>query len=208
MKKKNILVVLFAIVIVIIMLLALTHVINEQIGMCIGLFLASIFSLLVSRIAYKHDIKLIGVVMVLFMALGIVLFGINVYSILSLENDEPKSEFQLNVLENESGKKKLFERDNKVIYTYNLEKIDVVFKDKTYSLKDAFEVERINLDKILEMAIPNENTDGYKIYYDGGIDNSTKDKYSVILCEGDTDVIFAPYTYKYDSKICDFNGAD
>lgn len=205
MKKRNILVVLFAIVIIVIMLLALTNIINEQVGMCVGLFLASIFSLIVSRIAYKNDIKLIAVVMILFMILGIVLFGLNVYSVLTLEDEDRTYDFQVVVQENDSGREELFETSSNKFYTYNLGKVEIVFKDKTYSLKDAFEVERITLDKILELAIPDKDTDGYKIYYDGGQDIINNSKYSIITCDGTNKVIFAPYNYKYDQKICDFS---
>lgn len=207
MKKKNILVILFAIVIVIIMLLALTNIINEQVGMCVGLFLASIFSLIVSRIAYKNDIKLIAVVMILFMILGIVLFGMNVYSVLTLEDEDKTYDFQVVVQVDDSGRKELFETSNNKFYTYNLGKVEVEFKDKTYSLKDAFEVERVTLDKILELAIPDKDTSGYKIYYDGGQDGVKTSEYAVVTCDGTTNVIFAPYNYKYDKKICDFSDA-
>lgn len=187
------------------MVLSLLNVIDEQIGMCVSLGLVAIFNLIVAIAAFKRDIRLVGVLMIVFMLVGLGLFGVNLYTMVNEEKEE-KSKFQISVKENESERTKIFEHGSYKYNTYKLEEVDIAFEDKTYLLKDAFEVERITLDEILKMAIPDDNTVGYKIYYDGG--SQGNDKYSVVVCEETKNVVFAPYSYKYDKSICDFSGED
>ncbi len=207
MKKKNILMILFAILIVVIMILALANVIDEKIGMCISIGLVTLFNLSVSIFAFKKDIKIIGVLMILFMLIGLTLLGINIYTIINPEKEPEEAKFRILIKEDRSDRKILIDANNRKYYTFNLETVDVEFKDKTYSLKEAFEVERVSLEDILDQAIPNNNTDGYKIYYDGG-QGYQNDKYSIVVCENSKNVVFAPYSYKYDPKICEFSDED
>ena len=90
-------------------------------------------------------------------------------------------------------------------YTYNLNKVEVIMREggKKYTLKNALEKKIITLDEILELAIPNDGTEGYKIYYDGGQKKYDNDEYSIIECQGEkTDIIFSTFDYKYNPGIC------
>lgn len=202
--KKNYLVVLFAIVIVLLILLSLTEVIDEKIGMCVSLFLVIIFTIIMSFIAFKNDVPVVAWFMILCMCIGVVLFGLNIYSLFNNNNDEDNYKFVVTVKENKSEKKLLFTNNGTNYYTYNLSDVNVTMLDenKTYSLKDSINNGYITLDEILNMAIQDKNTVGYKIYYDGGLDKYKDDEYSIIICESSKDVIFSNFTYKFQEDIC------
>lgn len=201
MKKKNLFVIAFAILTIVVMILALSKVIDETLGMCLALSMTVIFNFIVAFMAYKSDIKAVAILMTLFMVVGIVLLGMNIYGILS-KNVAEKAPFEIAVSENTSPKTSIFTYEQKEYFTYNLNEVEITLKNKEkYSLKDAIQGGHITLDEILSYAIANDDTKGYDIYYDGGTGKSLKDKYSVVVCDSN-DVIFAPYTYTYEEAIC------
>lgn len=205
MKKKSIFVIVFAILTIIVMALALTGVIDETLGMCIALTMTVIFNLIVAIMAYKSDIKVVTVIMTIFMIVGVVLLGINLYH--AMKNEESDTEkFQIKVKADNSPKMSVFSHNNHNYYTYNLSEVTVTMRDdeKSYALKDALQEGHVTLDEILSLAIPNDNTKGYKIYYDGG-DNTANTKYSIIVCENSKDIIFSTYSYEYAESICQTN---
>lgn len=201
--KKRYWVILFAIVIVAVMALALTNVIDETLGMCVSLALVIIFTFLVALGAYKSDVKIIVGVMVVFMILGVLLLGFNIYSLVEKSNND-EEKFYISVEQKESEKKNIFSYNERKYYTYNLENVRVNFisQEKSYPLEEAITKGYITLDKILSMAIPNDPKDDYQIYYDGGVDNYDNDEYSIILCSKSRDVIFAPYNFNNTKNIC------
>lgn len=195
--------VVFAGVIIILMFLSITNTINEEIGMCISLFLVIIFTLLIAGTAHKKDVKIVEVLMIVFMVVATVLFGLNIYNLVKKgSNDDHK--FQVTVKENKSEKTKLFTYKGVDYFTYNLSEVNVVLTedDKMYSLKEALEKTYVTLDEMLSLAIPNEGTAGYKIYYDGGESKYPDDKYSIVICGNKKEAIFTTYEYEYTDGIC------
>lgn len=199
--KKYYPVVIFGILIIAVMLCSMTGIIDDKIGMCVALGLIVILNIVVSIIAFKHEVKLVGFIMICCTLVGIGLLGINIYSSVRKEKDE--NDFYLTVKDDISPKKLLFVLDGVNYYTYNLNSVVVNGgKEKSiYSLEDALKKGYVTFDKILENTISNEGTNGYKIYYDGGSDGISDDEYSVTVCEN-SDVIFSTFNYVYDEEIC------
>ena len=201
MKKKRIIVIGFALLAVVILVLALTGIIEESWGVCLALAMTVIFTIIVAIMAYKSEIKILTVLMSIFMVIGLVLLGFNVYNIFQ-KSEMDREKFKFKVVEDDSPKMSVFSYNNHTYYTYHLNKIDVTTeKGNTYPLKEALEGGHITLEDILSLAIPNDGTSGYKIYYDGG-SLGKDDKYSIVVCENNNDIIFANYDYKYDASIC------
>ncbi len=197
MKKTSYLI-LFALLIIAIIALSLSNIIDETLGMCIALVLIVIFMFLVAITAYKHDVKIVLIIMVVLMTIGVILLGYNIYSILTKEEENILS---LTVKESTTDKTKIFSYKNSNYYTYNLSEVLVSKNDKTETLENALTKGLVTLEDILSLAIPSEDTVGYKIYYDGGSGEHASDAYSIVICES-SDIIFAPYTYNYSEKIC------
>lgn len=197
MKKTSYLI-LFALLIIAIIALSLSNVIDETLGMCIALVLIVIFMFLVAISAYKHDVKIVLVLMVVLMTIGVILLGYNIYSILTKEEENT---LYLTVKESTDVKTKMFSYKNSNYYTYNLSEIHVHKNDKTDTLENALNKGLVTLEDILSLAIPSEDTVGYKIYYDGGSGENASDAYSIVMCDN-KDIIFAPYTYNYSEGIC------
>lgn len=204
MKKNYALVIVFAVLIISLMTLSLTNVIDEEIGMCVSLALSVIFTIIVAITAYKKGVMLVLGLMIALMLSGIVLLGININSILNSKTDD-NMKFYVSLENNDSEKKQIFSFNGKDYYSYNTDKIKVnlLEENRVYSLEDALKEGHITLDEILKLAIQSEDTEGYKIYYDGGTDEYDKDQYSVVICQNEKDVIFAPYEYTYNSSICE-----
>ncbi len=191
----------FALIAVVVMILSVTGLIEETLGICIALSMTVIFTLIVAVMAYKLDIKILTVIMGIFMVIGLVLLGINLTALLK-NKPQPKDDFTVSVVEDESEKTHLFTNGGKNYYTYRLADIRFAIGNKgSIPLKEAIEGGHITLKKILDAAIPNEGTSGYKIYYDGGNGGSTE-KYSIVVCENTNHVIFANYEYDYEDGIC------
>lgn len=202
MKKKKVMVMGFALIAVVLMILAITGFIEESLGVTIAIGMTIIFTIIVGIMAYKSDVKILTWLMALFTLIGLVLLAVNVARLLR-EPKEKKSDFSVKTyVDNTLEKKELFSHKDKKYYTYKLSKVEVVKDGNTRSLKDSLEGNYVTLDDILSEMIPNENTKGYKIYYDGGSAGSN-DKFSVVVCEGSKDVVFAPYDYTYEASICD-----
>jgi len=203
MKKHNILIIIFAVVILTVMALALTNVIEETLGMCIALFLVIIFNLVVAIVAHKHEVKIVEWIMVLFMLVGAALLGINLYTLFDKEDSTYK--IQLIATPKESEKTKIFTFNKRDFYTYNLSDVEIMMieENKKYLLKEALEDKLTTLDEILKEAIPNEDTKGYEIYYDGGESDYEYDEYAIVICEKSKDVIFTNYDYVYSPSICE-----
>lgn len=199
--KKYYPVIVFAVLVLITMIFSVTGVINETIGVCISLGLVTILNLVVAIIAFKHDIKILGCLMIIFMIAGAVLLALNIYSI--TQKKENTNDFQISVKISESPKTKLFANDSKNYYTYNLNSINVTMgnTNNIYSLEEAIQQNKIKLDDILEASIPNDNTEGYKIYYHRTT-NLINNSYSIVLCENNNDVIFSTFNYIYSEDIC------
>lgn len=200
-KNKNIPMIIFAMIIVVLMAISITGVIDEQIGMCISLFLVIIFTLLIAGTAHKSGLLAIEILMFIFMIVGFALFGLNVYN---LVKGEKEYEFQVTVTPNESVKQKFLTFDGYDYYTYNLEDVKVTMSqdDKTYSLEQAFQEGKLTLDKIKSLMVPNEGTVGYKIYYDGGQSKYENSQYSLVVCENKKEAIFTTYDYVYTEDMC------
>jgi len=197
MKKTSYLII-FALSIIAIITLSLSNVIDETLGMCTALVLIVIFMFLVAISAYKHDVKIVLVLMVVLMTIGVILLGYNIYSILTKEEENT---LYLTVKESTSNKTKMFSYKNSNYYTYNLSEVQVHKNDKTDTLENALNKGLVTLEDILSLAIPSEDTVGYKIYYDGGSGESASVAYSIVMCDN-KDIIFAPYTYNYSKSIC------
>lgn len=200
MKRYYVSIVLFGFIIILMMVLALTGVIDELIGMSLALSIAIIFNLVVARVAFKNDVKAISILMVIFALLGLVLLAINIYSMVSqkVENDY---KFQITVKVDTSVKTKMFVYDGVEYYKYNLSEVNVEMKDGEKTLEEALEANYVTLDDILSMAIANTDTVGYEIYYDGGTSEYENDAYSIVVCENDN-VVFAPFNYVYTEDLC------
>ena len=200
--KKKVLIIVLAVITVFIMILSLTKIINSLIGMALALCLFTVFSVLIAVYANEQDIQLIKYVMIVFAFLGLFLtiFNIRAYFLTRLDNNY---KFQIIVTEKKENKNLLFEFDNHKYYTYNLSAVDVIMKEneEKLSLKDALEGNKITLDEILSLAIPNNNTKGYKIYYDGGQAKYANDEYSIIVCDNQ-DIIFSTFNYTFKEEIC------
>lgn len=201
-KNKNIPMILFAMAIVILMLVSVTGVIDEQIGMCISLFLVIIFTLILAGTAHKNGLILIEILMIVFMVIGVALFGINIYNL--VKEEVPKYEFQIVATPNESPKQKLLSFEGYDFYSLNLNEVKVTMsKDKTtHTLNEAFQNGLVTLEKIQSLMIPNEGTVGYKIYYDGGQKDFDNSQYSLVVCENKKEAIFTTYDYVYSEDIC------
>lgn len=189
----------FAFIAVVLMILAITGLIEESLGVSIALLMTVIFTVIVAMMAYKSDIKILTILMTIFTVVGVVLLGINVVRMIQ-EPKEKKSDFIVKIYSDHSAKKEQFTHRDRKIFTYNLSKVEIVKDGKTLKLQEALENKTVTLEEILDSMIPNENTDGYKIYYDGG-NSSSQNKYSVVVCDSQ-DTIFAPYDYKYEEGLC------
>ncbi len=200
--KKKLPILLFAGLIMMIVILSLTGIINELIGICLAIFLIIILAIIVGIVAYKNDVKFITGLMVLFTITGVGILGFNIYIMIFKNNNETP---YLIVEKSDQEKTKIFSYNNKDFYTYNVSsvKIDFPLQETVYSLEEALNKNLITFEGILKMAIPSKGTKGYSIYYDGGIDTIEDDDYSIVLCNNDTDVIFAPYDYNYNKSICE-----
>ena len=202
--KKNIWIILLTVVIIVIMILSITNIINDSFGMSLAFFLFLIFSIYVFMIAKKYDVKLIEYLMLIFALMSAVCLIFNAKAYFKTRG-MTQYKFQIVVNKKESEKKLLFNYDGHDYYTYNLNKVEVIMREggKKYTLKNALEKKIITLDEILELAIPNDGTEGYKIYYDGGQKKYDNDEYSIIECQGEkTDIIFSTFDYKYNPGIC------
>lgn len=201
--KKRIITVVLALVIIITMALSLTKVINSFIGMAVALGLFVLFSIMMAFYANEQDIAIIKYTMIAFAVLGLFLmvFNIRAYFLTKVDRDY---KFQIVVNQKNSNKKLLFTHNEYKYYTYNLSSVDVIMKEneEKLSLKDVLETNRITLDEILSLAIPNQNTDGYKIYYDGGQPKYSSDQYSIIVCDN-KNIIFSTFNYTYEDGICE-----
>lgn len=205
--KKTIPVILFSVVVLILMILSFMEAIDEQVGMCITIFLVILFDIWVAYIAHKSEVSIVTIVMSVFAIVGVILLGLNLYALLNVE-EESGFNYQVTVKENTSPKTKLFTYDEVDYYTYNLESVSVEYGSKSkYTLEEAFINDKLNLDDILSLAIPNSDTVGYKIYYDEGQEDYNDDKYAIVVCDN-TDVIFTKYDYRYNEKICNTSDAD
>ncbi len=203
MKKKKTLLIVFAVLIILIMLLAVAGIIEETLGMIISLALTVVFTVVMSIVAMKHDALLVSVLMILFTVLGSALLFVNLNNFLN-GNVDDKKEFYLEVKPTDTGKKKLFTINDKDFYTYHLSS-EIFVKMSTgesYSLRDALFYSHVTLDEITGLAIKDENTSGYSLYYDGGSTTSERDRYAIIVCEKNDDVIFGNYNLSYDASIC------
>ncbi len=200
-KNKNLPMIIFAIIIIALMTASITGIIDEQIGMCISLFLVIIFTLILAGSAHKSDLLAIEILMFLFMIVGVILFGLNVYN---LVKGEEKYEFQLIASPNESDKQKFMTYDGYDFYTYNLKSVSVIMSknDKTYSLNEAFQNNLLSLEKIQSLMVPNQGTVGYKIFYDGGQSKYSNSQYSLVICENKKEAIFTTYDYVYTEDMC------
>lgn len=200
-KNKNIPMLIFAAVIIILITISMIGVIDENVGMCISLFLVIIFTLLLAGTAHKNELFAIEAVMIIFMVIGIVLFGLNVYNL--LKKDSVDFDFQITVTNDQSEKTELFSYEGVNYYSYNVRDIMVNFTDGKgkHTLKEAFQSGYVNLSKIQDLMIPNEGTEGYRIFYDGGDSKYPNSQYSLVMCREDT-AVFAPYDYVYNEEIC------
>lgn len=201
MKKKKLMVIGFALLAVTVLVLSLTGLIEESWGVSVALAMTVVFTVIVAIMAYKSDIKILTVLMIIFMVIGLVLLGLNVYNIFA-KNSANKEKYKFEVVEDDSPKMPVFAHNNHNYFTYHIEKISITVETgEKYSLEEALKGGHMTLDDILSLAIPNDKTSGYKIYYDGGSLGSN-DKYSIVICENSGDIIFANYDYKYDESIC------
>ncbi len=191
----------FAALAVLVMILALTGFIEETIGVCIAISMTVIFTLVVAIIAYKNDVKILTVLMIIFMIIGVGILTFNIYNL--FKNADVKDNFQINVKKSNSPKTILFNHDDHNYYLLNLEEVNVTQDNIKRSLKETIVDGHLKLEDILSYAIPNENTVGYKIYYDGGDKDS--DAFAVVICENSNDVIFTNFEYTYENSLCSSN---
>lgn len=198
--KKYYPVIIIGIIAVALMTCSITGVINENLGMSVALILVIILNIMVTIISFKNGVKIIALMMILCTIIGAILLGINIYSMLQESSDT--YEFKIHATENVSPKTKLFTLDNRDYYTYNLSELQVelISKKEFVSLEEALKKGNVKFEDILTSSIANDNTDGYKVYYDGGGD--TLDAYSITVCENNSDVIFSNFNYVYDESIC------
>lgn len=198
--KKYYPVIIIGIIAVALMTCSITGVINENLGMSVALILVIILNIMVTIISFKNGVKIIALMMILCTIIGAILLGINIYSMLQESSDT--YEFKIHATENVSPKTKLFTLDNRDYYTYNLSELQVelISKKEFVSLEEALKKGNVKFEDILKSSIANDNTDGYKVYYDGGGD--TLDAYSITVCENNSDVIFSNFNYVYDESIC------
>lgn len=201
--KKKIIYVL-SVIVLMILIVSLLGIFDNKLGICIALGATFIFSLLLAYISYKDDIKLVAIIMLITGALSLILFIIN-FVVYKKSNVGNSYEFQITVENKEGPKTLLFTHKNKKYYSYNVSNIKVIYEDgKEYTLKDALDNNVVTLSKILSLATPSNNTTGYKIYYDGGQEKYSNDRYSIVVCEGNSnDVIFGTFDYEYEKGIWD-----
>lgn len=201
--KKRIWVIILAAITILIMVLSLTNVIEKSLGMCIALALIIVFNAAVAYYGYKSDVLLITVVMSILAVIGCILLGYNIVGYQKIHLSE-EYDFQITVKEGNLEKTFLFSHGGYKYYVYKVENVEVTMeKDKkTYKLQDALNSDLVSLDKIKELAIPNSNTIGYQIYYDGGQDKYKNDQYSFVICADKKEVIFSTFDYVYSSEIC------
>lgn len=202
--KKNVFMILFALLIGCIMFASINNIIDSVLGMCVSMTLASIFSIIVAITAYKNDIKLIVVIMVLAMIVEIGILSFNVVSIFVKDKDET---FYLIIEQDNSNKKKMFSFENTDFYSYNVKDVSVHSKERVYSLENAFKNDILKIEDILSNSISNTDTSDYEIHYNGGIDSIKNDEFSIIVCKSG-DIVFGPYTYNYNESICRVSVSD
>ena len=76
--KKRIPIILLAVLTIAIMILSLTNMIEQSLGMCIALGLIVIFNIVIAVGAFKSDVKLITYLMIVFSVIGVILLGYNI----------------------------------------------------------------------------------------------------------------------------------
>lgn len=202
--KNRALIILLAVVIVVIMFLSLADIIESSWGMTLSLLLFIIFDVIMARLAKLNDVKIIEYLMIGFALIGTVLFSVNL--IMRIKTAQVENyKFQVVVTPSKSDKKFLFSHGGHDYYTFNLSDVGVIIgaNDERKDLQSALESGQITLEEILDLAIPNSNTVGYKIYYDGGQSRYKNDEYSIVVCEDEKEsIIFSTYDYEYIDGIC------
>lgn len=201
--KKNIPIIILAIVVILMMAISLTGLIDENVGMCIALFLMIIFTLIVAGTAHKHDVRIIEVAMIIFMIAGSILLVLNLYLLIK-GGSTVDSKFYITVSPNIGDRKELFTRGDILYYGYNVDNLMYVDtgSNAKVPLEDALENGTVTLDDILSNMVPDEGTVGYKIYYYYSGSKYDNASYSLVVC-GDRDkVVFSSYEYTYTEAIC------
>lgn len=199
--KKTFFMIIFASLIGAIMYASFTGVIDEAVGMCAAMTLASIFSIVVAVVAYKNDVKLVVVLMVLLMILEIGVLSYNAVTYFVNNKDET---FYLMVKPGNGGKQMMFSHDGRNYYIYNLSGVTVHAHKKDYPLETALKENILKIEDILTDSIPNDGTDGYEIYYNAKINSTNNDEFSIVVC-GNNDIIFGPYSNTYSESLCNSN---
>lgn len=202
--KKNIVVIILAILTILVMGLALTGIINDILGMMVAFTLFLAFTIIMTVNAHKNGVKFVEYVMILFMVITLVLLGVTVKTFIKGHN-ESKYKFQVLVTNNTSEKTKLFSYGGHDYYTYNLSDVSIMIEEshEKKSLEDALNNNDVTLDEILKLTSKDSNTSGYSIYYDGGQAKYDNDEYSIVVCENaNKDVIFSKFDYKFNESIC------
>lgn len=202
--KKNFWIILLAVITIIIMVLSITKLIDDTLGMTIAFALFMVFTIIVALNARKNDVKIIEYMMILFSVVTFILL-IFTFKAYLISHATPEFEFQILATPNESEKELMFTHDGHDYYKYNLSEVNVVMEasQETKSLESALTSNEITLDEILSLAAKDTDTVGYERYLDYGQSKYDKDEYSIIICENNTkDVIFAPTNYEYESSIC------
>lgn len=203
--KKRAFIILLAVLTIAIMVLSLTNMIEQSLGMCIALGLIVIFNIVIAIGAFKSDVKLIAYLMVFLAVLGVILLAYNIMGYIKMNKVNGDYKFQLIAKPENKEKTLLFNFNGHDYYVYNVEDVNVILKSdgKTYTLKDALNNQLLTLEEILKLSVPNENTIGYKIYYDGGQPQYENDQYSLVICENEkNDIIFSTFNYTYEDEIC------
>ena len=204
-NRRNIALVVIAVITIALMMLSLTDLIERNLGMCIALGFMIVFNGLAALTAFQNDIKMMGYLMIVLTLVGVGLLGYNMVALIRI-NKSNSYKFQVTTVPDISDKTLRFTYDGHDYYTYNTGEVKIVLKkdNKTYTLEQALNDKLITLDEILSLAAPSDNTIGYKIYYDGGQKKYDNDEYSVVVCENSKkDVIFGSFDYKYKESICE-----
>lgn len=202
--KKNLHIIILAILTILMMSASLMGVIEDTLGMIIAFSLFLVFTIVVFITARKNDIKFVEGIMVIFAIVTILLLGFTVKAYIN-KHKENTYKFQVIVNKDDTEKTKLFTYDGRDYYTYKLSSVEVIMNenDEKLSLENALINKKVTLDEILSLAVKNKNTTGYEIYYDGGQNKYENDEYSIVVCEKDKkDIIFSTFDYKYDESIC------
>ena len=197
--KKFIWLLVFASLVLVSMIFAFLGVVEKTIGIIIALVFIIAFDTTGMILAKKEKVSMIFYIMLAFTLISIVLLVLNIISYNKLKSVNTFN-FTVTSQKNNSSKTFLFTSNGNSVYSYNLSNINIKISNDSYTIKEAFEKNKITFDKLKDSMVSDKKESGFELYRDG-----EDEGYALVFCSNNAkkgDIIFVPVDYKYEEKIC------